>query len=281
LTFTSPTADLLIGTNRRTEALLTTAITAGTARPGLADWATQSIRLVAFTDKPVDDRKSLATDTFEAVFGAPAATVISQAQAATERAFSVDAQTQLQSVIVVAPRRIDVASACMGMIETGSIGLGAFPDALKSLQSWIDAWLAMPGYPSLERLALLVELRIVKPTYEDALSTIASLLPAVSIDDPLPRDFLFRANRRCHSSVVEALLLNRLTSWEAASYTIQDISPQQNASSPSREIHLAQFTTDCNTDIAGKGPFPVATSRALLNELSGLVASLLEHGDPR
>lgn len=171
------------------------------------------------------------------------------------------------------------------------LSLGNLEAALERFTVFTDKWLASPTCPQSWRLALGAVLLLPVDTREEGYRILEPLLKdTVKLDPAGSSEFTYSINRRCKSSTIEGLQINRLGKWFVWVWQtkkievrgiLQDGSPtpivQQSDLGPKRLA--CRVDLDINTMPEYEGEFDTQAQRDILEELRALAVEMAERGD--
>jgi hypothetical protein len=182
------------------------------------------------------------------------------------------------------PDRVDWVLAAVPPVQNrapeGLPTIDSLTGVLPSFRDLAVRWLERS--PAMSRLAFGGVLLLGVSSVSEANSTLASLLPSVSLDPDRVSDFLYRVNRRQALASREGVLANRLGTWSTIQVGSVGVSVSGDGSAllTQEAGHFAcRLELDINTVAPSAFSFSGAEATAVFEELVALAVEISEQGD--
>ena len=188
----------------------------------------------------------------------------------------------------VTPLRVDwllSVSTSPSESESGLPVLGDLTKIVESFCSRLDAWFNLA--PPVKRLAFGCVGSQQVAGHKEGYELLGKYLPGVTVDPEGSSEFLYQINRPRPSTVIDGLIVNRLTKWSAArtqSVSMQLVlTPDAEGSVvsgvPMGEFFAVRSELDINTSPKWAKPFAKRQLASILGELVGLGLEIAAKGD--
>ena len=169
--------------------------------------------------------------------------------------------------------------------ESGLPILGDLTKIVESFCSRLDAWFNLA--PPVKRLAFGCVGSQQVAGHKEGYELLGKYLPGVTVDPEGSSEFLYQINRPRPSTVIDGLIVNRLTKWSAArtqSVSMQLVlTPDAEGSVvsgvPMGEFFAVRSELDINTSPKWAKPFAKRQLASILGELVGLGLEIAAKGD--
>lgn len=238
------------------------------------EWKAQSVRFTAFSPAFVAGR-----GTFRKVVGV-------EPDSANERPregllTETGVQTGRLITVTFLPGRaqldLQVPEAQEAPFAVFASGYQAvFRDSLALARTWLEA---LPTSGAVVRLAFGSALICDQPNRASAYTALGPLLPALSIDSNVS-DLLYRINRPRTSKAVNALTLNRLSTWQVVEWQQMVVSSHSRTHSGFVTLATAaRLELDLNTDALRTEALPEEALGTILTELVDQGSEIASEGD--
>lgn len=159
--------------------------------------------------------------------------------------------------------------------------VGPVEELSKPFLGLLNRWFRSTTYPPATRLAFGVTALLPVEGHRDGYETIASYLPAVTIDPENSSDFQYRINRpRLSATQKPGLYINRLSTWSVYKVTlVASAASAPTAPSLVDERFACAVELDINTVPTFTGTFASSDASAVISELERLAVEILAKGD--
>ncbi|MBN2238178.1 MAG: hypothetical protein JW712_00250 [Dehalococcoidales bacterium] len=164
---------------------------------------------------------------------------------------------------------------------TSFVALGPFSDIKNSFVGLFSDWLSSDSCPPINRIALGAVCISESANKEASYKALDDLLQHVSIDIENSTDFLYQINRPIESSVLDGVLINRLSKWSAMQTSSLGIiltgHPEIIQDQSSK--YGCRLELDINTHQSNKDVIPKDKLVSLLDEFSRIGEDISSKGD--
>lgn len=183
------------------------------------------------------------------------------------------------------PLRIDFnyfANKLTTFTQVCDLNLGLIEDVIPKFISSINNFLNLENCPNAQRIAFGSTFFIGTKSRKTGYKVLSQYLPKIEIDPENSRDFLYQINRRRPSSVIDGLLINRLTKWLVVQYQtglIPDPNTGQRPLSFDEKEYSVNVDLDINSQPDYNSVITPKTQSTLLDEFVMLSKEIAEKGD--
>ena len=239
------------------------------ARPELAEWRAEMLRLTAFTSAQLTNQSS---EWWQQITGAQPESISSKPAIGVH---SAEGTTEtFRFILNIVPGRIDLIAAPNPSENTPTPDLGSFVTLAKSFVAYLEPWLKSCSFP-IARIAFGSTVRILVNDRVEGYKVLAELLPTVQIDPEGTTDFMYQINRPIKSKHISGLKLNRLCKWGVLDIQLL---PFSENSQPIQHTHFCRVELDLSSDKDYQDN--IGNKVALIfEELVGLGTALVGQGD--
>jgi hypothetical protein len=185
------------------------------------------------------------------------------------------------------PMRIDfnyISNKTNSITQMCDLNLGVIDDKFPIFISLIKNFLELNNCPNAQRIAFATTLFIPTESRITGYKLLSKYLSTVDIDPENSSDFIYQINRRRSSSVVEGLLVNRLTKWHVVQYqsALLPSSPGgQQVFSLTDNEYSVNVDMDINSQQDFKSVLDPNAQALLLDEFVNFSIEISEKGDIR
>ena len=114
----------------------------------------------------------------------------------------------------------------------------------------------------------------------DAYKALVSQVKSITHPPETLHDLVFRINWPTNSTVDNALMLNRITTWTVQQIQLQILVPDSNAAAFVNDLsYVLRFEIDHNTDAKHTAPFDAARLVPIYRELTNLALQNATEGE--
>ena len=183
------------------------------------------------------------------------------------------------------PLRIDfnyIANKTNSISQMCDLYLGSIDDEFPIFISSINDFLELENCPNAHRIAFATTLFIPTESRTTGYKLLSKYLSTVEIDPENSSDFMYQINRRRSSSIVEGLLINRLTKWHVIQYqsTLLSSPPSgQRVYSLEDNEYSVNVDLDINSQQDYKSILDPNVQALLLEEFVNFSIEISEKGD--
>ncbi|MBI9051994.1 MAG: hypothetical protein JEZ00_21445, partial [Anaerolineaceae bacterium] len=159
--------------------------------------------------------------------------------------------------------------------------IGSYDEIAKEFIGCINKWFNIMPDLSSQRIAYAGQLIFPVASRIEGYEVLNNLLDYVEIDPVNSTDFQYQINRPTESSVIDGLMINKLSSWSAITQAIMTIAlPSSGVTQQQKGIYcFLQF--DVNTFESYTNGFDCDKSNLVFNELITIALDLIANGDKR
>lgn len=155
--------------------------------------------------------------------------------------------------------------------------IGPFKAGIDHFAPVMDRWFAQADCPELLRLAFGSVLLDPVETRQAGYRQLGHFLPSIKLDIDNSSDFLYQINRPRRSTVVDDLLLNRLSKWTVSSF--QSFVASGAGVAFADKTFACRLETDINSSPEYSQPLPRAALTGMFHEYVALASEIADKGD--
>ena len=240
------------------------------------EWHAEGLRLSVFSD----DKITIGHDDWKSISGLDEPEAEQRAAGRhTIRGPFADGQLSLSTNVsridcVLAPKPID------DIPEGYYPSVGHWPEIAEQFRAATNDWLSSLKFPVV-RVAFAATLLSPQEDRATAYASLMSQLKSVRVDLDRVRDLTFRVNWRADSTIMNSLILNRLTTWSVVQISVKMLAGMGDTvvmeETPTSQF--ARLEIDNNTDVEHKSPFDQSLINPIYEELYELALDNAANGE--